>query len=176
MRPSCLLWVGFCEKMLGVIIVGKKMAGIDERALQRFAARAKAAAGILGKVDVLITNNRELRSLNRRFRDKDVPTDVLSFPAHARSPNELAGDIAISAEIAALNARKLGHSVADEIGILILHGMLHLAGYDHEHDNGAMRRKEAQLRRQFKLPVGLTERHTLDRTVRATRRKKSREI
>jgi probable rRNA maturation factor len=69
-----------------------------------------------------------------------------------------AGDVAISAEIAAQNARRLGHTVADEIRILTLHAMLHLAGYDHERDNGEMERKEARLRKSLGLPVGLLER------------------
>lgn len=142
-----------------MIVVRKRVPGLSEGALRRFSARALAAAGILGKVDVLITNNRELRALNRRFRNKDAPTDVLSFPAEAGCADELAGDIAISAEMAASNARNLGHSAGDEIKILILHGMLHLAGYDHESDHGRMKRKEAQLRRSFNLPVGLIERH-----------------
>jgi probable rRNA maturation factor len=142
------------------------VAGLSEDALNRFAARALAAAGIGGQVDVLITNNRELRSLNRRFRNKDVPTDVLSFPAAAGASHDFAGDIAISAEMAAWNAGKLGHSAGDEVRILILHGMLHLAGYDHERDNGTMGRREAQLRRAFKLPVGLIERHGLEQKIR----------
>lgn len=149
-----------------MIIIRKKVLGLSEGALNRFSARALAAAGVVGKVNVLITNNRELRALNRRFRDRDAATDVLSFPSEAGSSNELAGDIAISAEMAALNARTLGHSAGDEIKILILHGMLHLAGYDHERDHGIMARKEAQLRRAFKLPVGLIERHSLRRQAR----------
>ena len=63
----------------------------------------------------------------------------------------LAGDLAISAEIAARNARRLGHSAADELKILILHGLLHLAGHDHETDGGEMARKEARLRRALGL-------------------------
>jgi probable rRNA maturation factor len=140
----------------GVIIIRKKVAGLSKGALNRFAARAVAATHIAGKVNVLVTDNRELRSLNRRFRKKDVPTDVLSFPG---AFHDVAGDIAISAEMATANARKLGHSAVNEIKILILHGVLHLAGYDHERDNGIMARKEVQLRRAFKLPVGLIERY-----------------
>jgi probable rRNA maturation factor len=103
-----------------------------------------------------------MKSLNRRFRGKDKPTDVLSFPAepnlrsNARPP--LAGEIAISAEIASHNARNLGHSPAEEIKILVLHGLLHLRGYDHECDNGQMARREKQLRAKLRLPLGLIER------------------
>jgi probable rRNA maturation factor len=157
-----------------VIIISKKLPGISESVLKRFATRAAAAARLAGKINVLVTGNRELRSLNRRFRHKDAPTDVLSFPAGAGSVNDFAGDIAISADIAAANALKLGHSAIEEIKILILHGILHLAGYDHEHDQGTMRRKEAQLRRAFNLPLGLIERHGRDRKPKRKHGKKSR--
>ena len=69
-----------------------------------------------------------------------------------------AGDIAISAEIAAHNARTLGHTASEEIKILALHGILHLRGYDHEHDGGKMARREEKLRRDLRLPIGLIER------------------
>ncbi len=98
-----------------------------------------------------------MRRLNSRFRGKSRPTDVLSFPA-AASANGFVGDIAISLDIAEYNARLLGHSVNDEIRILILHGMLHLAGYDHESDKGEMATKEIVLRRRLALPTGLIER------------------
>ena len=137
-----------------VVIVRSTVQGVNAEALDRFAARAQRAAGVRGAVDVLITSSAGLRRLNRRFRGKDEATDVLSFP----SADGTLGDLAISAEIAARNARLLGHSPADEMKILILHGLLHLAGYDHETDGGAMARKEARLRRVLGLPVGLIER------------------
>jgi probable rRNA maturation factor len=105
-----------------------------------------------------VTSSRELRRLNRSFRRKDNPTDVLSFPANSDLSAGLAGDVAISAEIATENAQKLGHSAAEEIKILALHGVLHLAGYDHERDHGEMARKELRLRKSLGLPVGLIER------------------
>ena len=108
----------------------------------------------------------------RRFRSKDQATDVLSFPPAAGFVNGLAGDIAISADIARQNARRLGHSAADEIKILALHAVLHLVGYDHEHDDGAMASKEAALRRSLKLPLGLIERNV--GTGRTTARPKSK--
>lgn len=107
---------------------------------------------------MLVTTSHELRSLNRRFRGKDRPTDVLSFPPALPVEGAFAGDIAISADIAAQNARRLGHPVAKEIKILVLHGLLHLAGYDHESDNGEMVRKEERLRRTLGLPSGLIAR------------------
>ncbi len=108
-------------------------------------------------VNVLVTTSRELQELNRRFRGQSRPTDVLSFPA-AQGIANLAGDVAISAEIAAHNAAELGHTAATEIKILTLHGILHLAGYDHERDDGEMARKEERMRRALRLPVGLIER------------------
>ena len=113
------------------------------------------ALGIKGDVNICITSNREIQLLNWRFRRKNRPTDVLTFPS---AVPYVAGDIAISLEIAAANADQLGHSMDTEVKILILHGMLHLAGYDHEIDDGEMEAKEAALRMQLKLPVGLIQR------------------
>ena len=123
--------------------------------LSRFATRVQRALGLAGEVNIGITSNREMQALNRRFRKRNKPTDVLSFPS--TTPG-VAGDIAISLEIAADNAAELGHSLAAEVKILILHGMLHLAGYDHEIDDGEMHEHETELRRKLKLPVGLIER------------------
>jgi probable rRNA maturation factor len=102
-----------------------------------------------------------MRSLNRRFRGMDKPTDVLSFPAKllwSSKAQPFAGDVIISIDIARSNAKALRHSLGDEIKILILHGILHLAGFDHERDHGEMARKENQLRRELKLETGLIER------------------
>lgn len=131
---------------------------MSEAALGRFVARARQAAGLKGAVDVLVTSSSEMRSLNRRFRGKDKPTDVLSFPAGPDAVGDSAGEIAISAEIAARNARLLGHPASAEVKILVLHGILHLYGYDHEHDHGEMAKIEERLRRKLRLPVGLIKR------------------
>ena len=119
-----------------LVIFQKRVPELTELALNRFIARARRAAGLKGIVNVLMTSSAEMKSLNRRFRGKDKPTDVLSFPAEPDAQKNIAGEIAISAEIAAQNARALGHSPAEEIKILVLHGILHLRGYDHECDNG----------------------------------------
>jgi len=126
-------------------------------ALARFAARARRAAGVSGRVDILIASSREIQELNRQFRRKNKPTDVLSFPA-GNAARGIAGDIAISADIAAENAYRLGHEPVDELKILILHGMLHLAGYDHESDSGEMAREEERLRKELKLTDNLIAR------------------
>jgi probable rRNA maturation factor len=137
------------------------VARLTETALARFVTRACQAVKLKGPVNVMITSSRELRSLNRQFRGKDKATDVLSFPALPRWADGQAGDVAISADIAAQNARALGHSPADEVKILALHGVLHLAGYDHEQDRGEMARKENKLRQLLGLPIGLIERNTV---------------
>jgi probable rRNA maturation factor len=134
------------------------VAGLSEPSLDRFIGRAKRAARLGGTVTVLVTTSRDLRALNNRFRGKDKATDVLSFPPIHGSVQGFAGDIAISADIAAQNARQLGHSVADEIRVLALHGVLHLAGYDHENDHGEMARTEQRLRKSLGLPVTLMQR------------------
>jgi probable rRNA maturation factor len=142
-----------------LVILRKPVAGLSDTALAKFVARASRASKLKGTVNVLVTGSSELRSLNRRFRAKDQPTDVLSFPPAAEFENGLAGDIAISADIAKQNARRLGHSAAQEIKILALHGVLHLVGYDHETDLGTMADQETKLRRSLGLPLGLIERN-----------------
>jgi probable rRNA maturation factor len=132
------------------------LRGASLRALGRFVARARRVAGLQGDVHILITSSRALRQLNRQFRKKDKPTDVLSFPPALAGG--YAGDIAISAEIAVQQAQALGHSLAQELKVLMLHGILHLAGYDHETDDGEMARKEERLRRQLGLTTGLIRR------------------
>jgi len=141
-----------------LVIFQKRVADLTSLALDRFVARARRAAGLKGVVNVLVTSSAEMKSLNRRFRGKDRPTDVLSFPADPDARKQFAGEIAISTEIATKNARSLGHSPADEVKILVLHGVLHLRGYDHECDNGQMARREKQLRAKLHLPQGLIER------------------
>ena len=150
------------------MILKKTVAGTSEAALTRFASRAKTAVRLRGEVAVLITGNREIQKLNREFRKKDKPTDVISFPSEVRG---VAGDIAISVDIANRNAITLGHEASAELKVLILHGMLHLAGFDHEVDAGEMARKEARLRKQLGLPMGLIERANGQVKVRARRTK-----
>lgn len=141
-----------------LVIFQRRVTGLTELALERFVVRARRTAGLRGAVNVRVTSNAEMKSLNKRFRGKDKATDVLSFPAPPGPVTRFAGDIAISAEIAAQNARSLGHSPGEEIKILALHGILHLRGYDHERDIGEMARREQRLRRELRLPVGLMER------------------
>jgi len=141
------------------VILRKHVTGLSHTALTRFLARASRAIKLKGAVNVLVAGSAELRRLNRRFRGKDEPTDVLSFLPGPGFVDGMAGDIAISADIAKRNARRLGHSPAQEIRILVLHGVLHLAGYDHEHDQGKMAARESKLRHSLGLPAGLIERN-----------------
>jgi probable rRNA maturation factor len=116
----------------------------------------RAAAGTL---TVVLTTDRRIRRLNRQWRGLDKATDVLSFPAgDDPGPVRHLGDLVISRETAARQARHEGHSLATEVRVLALHGLLHLLGYDHERDSGRMARIERKLRRQGGLPAGLIER------------------
>ncbi|HSL21413.1 MAG TPA: rRNA maturation RNase YbeY [Vicinamibacterales bacterium] len=110
-----------------------------------------------GDLSVALVTDARIRALNRTYRRKDKATDVLSFPSD--TPGVL-GDVAIARRIAAKQARNAGHSLATELRVLALHGLLHLIGYDHARDRGEMRRVEARLRRKGGLREGLIERAT----------------
>ena len=122
---------------------------VDTEAWTTFATKALAAIGKdQSSATIAFVSDKRIRELNRQFRSIDKATDVLSFPADG--PNELnLGDIAISAETAATQAKENGLSFDDEIAQLILHGPLHLSGYDHETDNGEMNRLELRLRKKL---------------------------
>ncbi|HET7873074.1 MAG TPA: rRNA maturation RNase YbeY [Terriglobales bacterium] len=137
-----------------MIIIEQKLGRVGRAGLEQFLRQARKLAGVEGPVDVLVASRRRIQALNRRFRRKNKPTDVLSFSREQGNGNA-GGDIAICAEIARDNAHRYGHSVAQEIKVLLLHGMLHLAGYDHATDRGQMARKEAALRARLKLPASL---------------------
>jgi probable rRNA maturation factor len=128
--------------------------------LQRFLAEAQVAVRLRGEVSVLVTTDRRIRQLNREFRGKNQATDVLSFPADEfiRKLEGIAGDLAIGIDTARKQARAQNHALTCELKVLILHGLLHLAGYDHETDSGQMARRERLLRAKLKLPLGLIER------------------
>jgi probable rRNA maturation factor len=143
----------------------KKTTEIDlptARTLSRFLKTAQEAVGLKGQVTVLLTTDEAIRGLNRRFRGKNKATDVLSFPAFSPgfgpAAERVAGDLAISVTTALRQANEQGHPLWTEIKVLILHGLLHLAGYDHETDDGRMARRELKLRAKLKLPQGLIER------------------
>lgn len=138
-------------------LVVRAGARYRERArLAGFAATLQARLTRGRSFSCLLTTDAELRRLNREFRGKDQATDVLSFPACAPAP--LLGDIAISLDRARVQARALGHTITEEVSILLLHGVLHLLGMDHETDGGQMRRTERAWQRKLGLPSGLIER------------------
>jgi len=130
---------------------------LRRRSIERFARRLQLEVARGRPFDCLVTTDSELRHLNRDFRGTDRATDVLSFPA-GPSPRGHLGDIAVSVGRASAQAREFGHSVEQEIQILMLHGVLHLLGMDHETDCGRMARAEKQWRAGLGLPNGLIER------------------
>jgi probable rRNA maturation factor len=130
----------------------------NKAALSRFLNRARAAVGLGGEVHLLLTSDAELKRLNRQFRRKNKPTDILSFPAPGEIAHQTAGDLAISLDTAARQAADHAHTLVDELRILILHGLLHLDGEDHEADSGQMADRELALRAQLKLKSSLIER------------------
>ena len=142
---------------MGVTVeIRKAVAGLNPARLERFGSDAQRAVGLRGEVGVVLTSNAEMKRMNGWFRGKQKATDVLSFIAE--NIRGYAGDISISADIAKVNAKRLGHPAEDEVKVLLLHGMLHLAGYDHDEDDGEMAKKEQQLRNQLGLPITLIER------------------
>lgn len=138
-----------------LITFRRSPATLHRTRLERFARLAQSQVARGRDFHCLITGDAEIRSLNRQFRAKDAATDVLSFPSGEKNP---IGDIAISLARARAQAKEHGHSTEEEICILLLHGVLHLLGMDHEIDNGAMARAELRWRRKLNLPAGLIER------------------
>lgn len=140
------------------VIFRKRWSTLLHLPLQAFAAQLSEL--VLGGRDFacLITDDAEIAELNQQYRNKPSATDVLSFESGESPEEDYAGDIAISIDHARTQAKALGHSVQDEVRVLMLHGALHLAGMDHETDSGAMRRKEDTLRKRFGLPKTLIAR------------------
>jgi probable rRNA maturation factor len=142
--------------------------GLSRRALRAFQKRLEAEVAGGRAFSCLITTDAELRRLNREFRGKDYPTDVLSFPVPVGQSSGLsgqaggspcgAGEIAISYDTAWRQSLEFGHAVEQEIEILMLHGLLHLLGLDHETDGGRMLSAERKWRIRLGLPAGLIER------------------
>lgn len=106
------------------------------------------------EIELILTNSDEMREINKTHRNIDKDTDVLSFP-YEEMPMSPLGSIVISSSHVEAGAKEFGHSTDDEFALLFIHGMLHLLGYDHEVDNGEMRKKEAELIEKFNLPKSL---------------------
>jgi probable rRNA maturation factor len=142
--------------LFGAIPPHLKFTAGDKRVLRQYAqALARRVAGG-STFTCLLTDDGELRRLNRDFRGHDYATDVLSFPGTEASAG--LGDIAVSTERAEAQAARFGHGRLDEIRILMLHGLLHLTGMDHERDDGEMERAERRWRSEFRLPATLIAR------------------
>jgi probable rRNA maturation factor len=133
---------------------------LQEKTLERFLSSVRRELK-LGRreVTVCFVDDREIARLNKNFRGKSAPTDVLSFPANGTSAKDFSiehdknalGDIAISPQAAKRNSIRFGRTLDEELRVLILHGVMHLAGYDHEVDDGEMDRIEALMRRKLGL-------------------------
>jgi probable rRNA maturation factor len=135
----------------------------DARGFRDFAAvlRRRVAQG--REFSVCLASEQAVRRANRQFRRQDRVTDLLSFPDGASGT---LGEILICARQAERQAKALGHSVDEELKVLVLHGLLHLLGHDHERDEGQMRRLEQRWRRRLQLPAGLIERNRPPQRVR----------
>ncbi|SRR5713101_733032 len=132
---------------LGVVLMDRQRRRVDAPRLRRVLKGAAAALRVSGEVTLVLAGDATLRRLNREYRRRDRPTDVLSFTGSGG--REGLGDIVISVKTAERNARGEGRRLAQELDILALHGFLHLLGYDHETDDGAMDRLEGRLRRRL---------------------------
>ena len=130
--------------------------GLDRARLRTYAETLRTRLAKGHPFCAMLTGDSDVHDLNRDFLGIYAPTDVLSFPA--RDPSESLGDIAISWQRARAQAAGFGHPIETEIEILLLHGVLHLLGHDHETDQGRMRRTEARWRKSLNLPSGLIER------------------
>ena len=106
------------------------------------------------EIELIITDNAEIKEINKAHRNIDKDTDVLSFP-YEDMPMSPLGSIVISSSHVENKAKELKHKQSDELALLFIHGLLHLLGYDHEIDNGQMRRKELELIEKFNLPKSL---------------------
>jgi probable rRNA maturation factor len=130
-----------------VLLSRQRRRRIDGTRLRRLLEKAAEALGVKGEVSLVLAGDRLLHRLNREYRGKDRPTDVLSFPGDGGEAG--LGDVVISVETAARNARALGRTLAPELDVLALHGFLHVLGYDHEADDGTMDRLERRLRKRL---------------------------
>lgn len=142
--------------LFGALPTEFKFNASDKRLLTRFARKLSTLVAHGKYFECLVTDDRELQRLNESFLNHAYPTDVLSFPAVDQTFT--IGECAISVERADEQRRHFGHSLLEEIEILMLHGVLHLVGFDHTRDNGDMAAAEKRWRAELKLPQTLIER------------------
>jgi probable rRNA maturation factor len=120
------------------VLVKKKVKGVESKLLSKIAHRALEVLG-LSKVElsIALVSDAQIKRLNKLYRNKDKPTDVLSFPIGEKVEDWLIlGDIVISVDTAKRQAQELGHSLEEELKRLLVHGLVHLLGYDHELGGG----------------------------------------
>jgi probable rRNA maturation factor len=139
--------VGPPHRLDVVLLNRQRRRRVSPARLRRVLAGAAEALCVAGEVSVVLAGDRLLHRLNRDYRGKDRPTDVLSFPGDGGEAG--LGDVVISVETAERNARGPGRSLARELDVLALHGFLHVLGYDHETDDGRMDRLERRLRNRL---------------------------
>lgn len=142
--------------LFGALPAELRFSPDEKRALRIFFGDLCNQVAKHNSVVCLIADDRELRRLNLQFLGRDYPTDVLSFPSG--NQDGVLGDLVISVERAAAQAAEFGHTRVDEIRVLMLHGVLHLTGLDHERDQGEMALAEQIWRVKLGLPLALTER------------------
>ena len=139
-----------------MILNRQRRVRVSVRALEEFLAQACKAVRVRSEaLTICLVTNAEMARWNHTYRCKNEPTDVLSFPVEANRKGarrlDYLGDIAIAPQVARRNAKQFGRTFGDEMRILILHGILHLMGYDHETDRGQMERRERRLRRTLEI-------------------------
>jgi probable rRNA maturation factor len=132
-----------------VVLNRQRRARVSGARLRRVLRGAAEELAVVGELALVLTGDRGIRALNARYRRRDEATDVLAFPGGGGEAG--LGDVVISVETAARNARALGRSLARELDVLALHGLLHVLGHDHETDDGTMERLERRLRRRLGL-------------------------
>ena len=133
---------------LGVVLLNRqKSQRVSPARLRRVLSGAAEALRVSGEISLVLAGDRLLRRLNRDYRGKDRPTDVLSFPGDGGEAG--LGDVVISVATAGRNARRLRRSLLQELDVLALHGFLHVLGHDHETDGGTMDRLERRLRKRL---------------------------
>jgi probable rRNA maturation factor len=135
-------------RSLAVVLLNRQKARpVSAPRLRRVLREAAQALRVRGELSLVLAGDGLLRRLNREYRGKDKPTDVLSFPGDGGEAG--LGDIVISVAKAERNARRFGRTLPQELDVLALHGFLHVLGYDHEADDGTMDRLEGRLRKRL---------------------------
>lgn len=140
-------------KVMSIDIDNQTLLDVDVARIEEFVESLEVSG-----IEVVFVDDEEIQALNATHRGKDRPTDVLSFPLQGVGGFDMLGSVVINLDEVTRVSKRLGHSELEEIKILLLHGLLHLQGYDHESDDGEMREKEIELAKRFLLPLPLSDR------------------